>query len=52
MLEAFNTPVEAENPPPSLFELLRQLNQPQTRRGFSRLLQAVNALGTSAEEPI
>ena len=44
-LGAFHS--ESEGPAPSMFSLLKQINQPETRRGLNRLLKMTNALGSS-----
>jgi len=46
MLTAMNSADEGKGFPPSLLALLGKLNQPETRRGLSRLLDVINALGT------
>jgi len=43
-LKAFKA--EPKGSPPSLFSLLREINQPDARRGLSRLLNMLKALGT------
>lgn len=45
-LVAFQSPSADQGPPPSLVGLLRQLNQPEARRGLERLVKAINALGS------
>ena len=39
--------VEPEGPPPSLFSILKEINQPEARRGLSRLLNVLKALGNT-----
>ena len=39
-----------ETPPPSLFSLLREINQPEARRGLSRLIQMIHALGMPGDK--
>ncbi len=47
MLIAFQTDPGEDAPPPSLLALLREVNQPEARRGLSRLLNVINALGSA-----
>lgn len=42
--------VEPEGPPPSLFSILKEINQPEARRGLSRLLNVLKALGNTQGE--
>lgn len=44
-LQAFRPGPESD--PPSLFSILKEVNQPETRRGLNRLLNMINALGSS-----
>ena len=43
-LEAFRS--EPDGQPPSLFGILREVNQPNARRGLGRLINMLTALGT------
>ena len=43
-LQAFRS--EPEGPPPSLFSILKEVNQLEHRRGLGRLLNVLKALGT------
>lgn len=47
-LQAFAS--EPEKGSPSFFSILREMNQPETRRGLGRLLKVLNALGTTQVE--
>ena len=48
-LQAFRS--EPKDPPPSLFNILQETNQPEFRQGLSRLIHVLKALGTiQAEE--
>jgi len=50
MLKAFHeTPADAARTP-SLVSLIREANQPETRRGLSRMLNVIQALGKDAGE--
>jgi len=44
-LKAFKA--ESEGPPPSLFSILKEINQPDARRGLNRLLNMLKALGAT-----
>ena len=37
----------SEGPPPSLFSILKEINQPDARRGLNRLLNMLKALGAT-----
>ncbi len=47
-LQAFVT--EPEGGSPSIFSILKEINRPEARRGLGRLLNVLNALGTSRGE--
>ena len=47
-MEAFA--VEPNEPSPTLFSLLREVNKPEARRGLGRLLKVLKALGTTRGE--
>ena len=49
-LQAFNS--GPEGPPPSLVSILSEINRPEARRGLSRLLNVLKALGTTQGEVI
>ncbi|MGB2962732.1 MAG: DUF1641 domain-containing protein [Anaerolineales bacterium] len=48
-LQAFYVDPEETPKTPSPFRLLRELNQPETRRGIGRLLQILKTLGGAAQ---
>ena len=47
-LQAFNA--GSEDSSPSLFSILREINRPEARRGLSRLINVLKALGTTQDE--
>lgn len=51
-LMAFQDSSGSNQTPPSLFGLVRQLNQPEARRGLDRLVKMVTALGGEPGEEI
>lgn len=51
-LMAFQDSSGSNQAPPSLFGLVRQLNQPEARRGLDRLVKMVTALGGEPGEEI
>lgn len=50
MLKAFHETPADDARTPSLVSLIREANQPETRRGLSRMLKVIQALGKDAGE--